>query len=74
MSQQSRRDFLKAGLAAAASTLPVFGASQDLPTLTLKQASDLIRRRDLSPVELTEACLKRIDAYNPSLFSAARIC
>jgi aspartyl-tRNA(Asn)/glutamyl-tRNA(Gln) amidotransferase subunit A len=33
----------------------------------LKQASDLIRRRDLSPVELTEACLKRIDAYNPSL-------
>ena len=67
MSQQSRRDFLKAGLAAAASTLPAFGASQDLPTLSLKQASDLIRRRDLSPVELTEACLKRIDAYNPSL-------
>jgi aspartyl-tRNA(Asn)/glutamyl-tRNA(Gln) amidotransferase subunit A len=67
MSHHSRREFLAAGLAAAASTLPVFGASQDLPGLTLKQASDLVRRREVSPVELTEACLRRIDAYNPSL-------
>src|SRR4030095_2617308 len=64
MSQLSRREFLKAGSAAAVATLPVFGASQDLATLTLKQASDLIRRKDVSPVELTEACLKRMDAYN----------
>src|SRR5262245_3449792 len=67
MFQLSRREFLKAGATAAVATLPVFGASQDLGTLTLKQASDLIRRRELSPVELTEACLKRMDAYNPSL-------
>src|SRR5262245_42704266 len=67
MSKHSRREFLKAGLVAAASTLPTFGASEDPATFTLKQASDLIRRRDVSPVELTEACLKRIDAYNPSL-------
>ena len=67
MSQHSRREFLKAGLAAAASTLPAFGAAEDLATLTLKDAIDLIRRRDVSPVDLTEACLKRIDAYNPSL-------
>ena len=67
MSQYSRRDFLKAGLAAAASTVPAFGAAEDLGTLTLKQASDLIRRRDVSPVELTEACLKRIDAYHPKI-------
>ena len=28
---------------------------------------DIIRRREVSPVELTEACLKRIETYNPSL-------
>ena len=67
MSQHSRREFIKAGLAAAASTLPAFGAVDDLGTLTLKQSSDLIRRREVSPLALTEACLKRIDAYNSSL-------
>ena len=41
--------------------------SQDLTTLTLKQASDLLRRRDASPVDLTQACLKRIEQYNPSI-------
>jgi aspartyl-tRNA(Asn)/glutamyl-tRNA(Gln) amidotransferase subunit A len=66
MSEHSRREFLKAGLAAAAA-LPAFGASEDLGTLTLKRASDLVRRREASSVQLTEACLKRIDKYNPSL-------
>ena len=41
--------------------------SRDLATLTLKEASDLIRRRDVSPVELTDACLRRIDRYNAAL-------
>ena len=67
MSKHSRREFLITGLAAAASTLPAYGAVQDLAALTLKQASEMIRQRDVSPVELTEACLKRIDAYNSSL-------
>jgi len=67
-SDLSRRGFLTAGLGAAAwSALPAFEASQDLALLTLKQASDLIRRRGASPVELTEACLKRIAQYNPAL-------
>ena len=68
MTQPTRREFLVAGLAAAAA-VPIrsFAASQDLATLTLKQASDLMRRREVSAVELTEACLKRIDAYNPAL-------
>jgi aspartyl-tRNA(Asn)/glutamyl-tRNA(Gln) amidotransferase subunit A len=35
--------------------------SRDLTTLTLEQASELVRRKDVSPVELTEACLARID-------------
>jgi aspartyl-tRNA(Asn)/glutamyl-tRNA(Gln) amidotransferase subunit A len=64
----SRREFVAAGLgAAAALALPAFAVSQDLATLTLKQVSDLLRRRDASPIELTQACLKRIDQYNPSI-------
>jgi aspartyl-tRNA(Asn)/glutamyl-tRNA(Gln) amidotransferase subunit A len=35
--------------------------------LSLKEASDLVRRRTISPVELTATCLKRIEAYNPAL-------
>ncbi len=37
----------------------------DLSALTLKQASDRIRSKKVSPVELTEACLATIKTYNP---------
>lgn len=63
----TRREFLAAGFVAAAFPLRTLADSKDLATLTLKQASDLIRRREVSALELTEACLKRIDAYNPAL-------
>ena len=64
----SRREFVAAGLGAAAwSALPAFGVPQDFASLTLKQASDLLRRRDASPVDLTQACLKQIDQHNPAL-------
>jgi aspartyl-tRNA(Asn)/glutamyl-tRNA(Gln) amidotransferase subunit A len=64
----SRREFVATSIGAAiSSALPTFAASQDLATLTLSQAAGLIRRRDLSPVDLTQACLKRIDQYNPSI-------
>ncbi len=46
---------------------PSFGESQDLALLTMKQASQLLRRKVASPVELTRACLKRIETYNPAL-------
>ena len=39
----------------------------DLHHLTLAEASSLIQRRDLSPVELTNALLARIEALNPKL-------
>ncbi len=39
----------------------------DLTRLGITEASDLIRRRKLSPVELTNACLARIDQLNPTL-------
>jgi aspartyl-tRNA(Asn)/glutamyl-tRNA(Gln) amidotransferase subunit A len=47
--------------------MPAFGQSQDLAALTVKQASDLLRRRGASPVDLTQACLERIDRLNPAI-------
>jgi aspartyl-tRNA(Asn)/glutamyl-tRNA(Gln) amidotransferase subunit A len=67
MIQPTRREFLVAGLGAVVFPIRAAAESQDLATLTLKQASDLIRCREISAVELTEACLKRLDTYNPAL-------
>lgn len=39
----------------------------DLTKLSLSEASDLIRAKKISPVELTQECLKRIDRLNPKL-------
>jgi aspartyl-tRNA(Asn)/glutamyl-tRNA(Gln) amidotransferase subunit A len=41
--------------------------SKQVELLGLAQASELLRAKKLSPVELTEACLKRIEALNPAL-------
>lgn len=40
-------------------------ANPDLSALTLKEASDRIRLKKVSPVELTEACLATIKTFNP---------
>ena len=40
-----------------------------LTSLSLAQAADLIRRREISPVELTQACLKRIERLDGKLIS-----
>lgn len=65
----SRRTFLNAGIGAAAwwALKPAFGQPPDLSGLSLKKASDLVRSRQASPVELTQACLKRIEKYNSVL-------
>jgi aspartyl-tRNA(Asn)/glutamyl-tRNA(Gln) amidotransferase subunit A len=39
----------------------------DLEHLTISQAAGEISARRLSPVELTQACLERIERYNPSI-------
>jgi aspartyl-tRNA(Asn)/glutamyl-tRNA(Gln) amidotransferase subunit A len=39
----------------------------DLTVLTLQDAADQLRRKRLSPVDLTQACLARIERLNPSL-------
>ncbi|HYL36286.1 MAG TPA: amidase [Bryobacteraceae bacterium] len=62
----SRRNFLAATIAAAAAR-PAWTEAPDLAGLTIKKASDLLRRKAASPVDLTEACLKRIERYDPSL-------
>ena len=38
-----------------------------LAGLTLAEASDRIRSRTVSPVDLVQACLARIEIYNPKL-------
>jgi aspartyl-tRNA(Asn)/glutamyl-tRNA(Gln) amidotransferase subunit A len=40
---------------------------EDLCFLGLARAADLIRRRELSPVALTEAFLARVETFNPQL-------
>lgn len=64
-----RRSFLAAGIGVAAGLAlkPCLGGSQDLTSLTLKQASQLLRSGAASPVDLTQACLRRIDSDNSAL-------
>jgi aspartyl-tRNA(Asn)/glutamyl-tRNA(Gln) amidotransferase subunit A len=65
----SRRGFLVAAAIAGAdmAVKPAFGDSQDLTFLTIKQASQLLRRKAASPVDLTQTCLRRIETYNRAL-------
>lgn len=70
----SRRNFmsLSAGVFATYGLYPslLLAKSLDpmnLTSLTIKEAADLVRNLELSPVELTEACLSRIEELNPML-------
>jgi aspartyl-tRNA(Asn)/glutamyl-tRNA(Gln) amidotransferase subunit A len=72
---QTRREFLAVtahtcaaltfgGTAAAQQGPP---STDDLAFMSLSQASELIRARKVSPLELTRACLARIERFNPRL-------
>ncbi|HEX3876729.1 MAG TPA: amidase [Bryobacteraceae bacterium] len=66
----SRRQFFAtaAGAIAAASISRAAAAPKnELTTLTLRQASDQIHAKKVSPVELTQACLDRIQTFNPKI-------
>src|SRR5579864_7373643 len=41
--------------------------SDDLTKLSIREAADLIRKKKVSPVDLTKACLAMIDRLNPAL-------
>ena len=58
----SRRTFLVSSAAALAAGQ---SSAEDLSVLTLAAASRRIRDRSVTSVALTEACLARIDSYNP---------
>ncbi len=45
----------------------VLGADNDLALLTLAAASDRVRKKTISPIELVQACLRRIERLNPLL-------
>ncbi|MEQ1802964.1 MAG: amidase [Gammaproteobacteria bacterium] len=65
----TRRDFVQSGLATTAllGSHAASSASASPADLTLQQAATALRRRSLSPVDLTRACLDRIAAVNPRL-------
>jgi len=42
-------------------------AGADTAKLSLSEAAELVRTKKVSPVELTQACLKRIELQNPKL-------
>jgi hypothetical protein len=45
----------------------VAALASDLTWLSLGEASDLVRRKKVSPVELASACLQQIELLNPAL-------
>ena len=79
----SRRSFIKAGVCSGgillmnsdlteelmAAQQTFFGREQstDHTKLSIREAGDLVRRKAISPVELTRACLQRIERLNPAL-------
>jgi aspartyl-tRNA(Asn)/glutamyl-tRNA(Gln) amidotransferase subunit A len=68
MSALSRREFgLSLASAAAAFAQTPASATEDLSALTLTEASARIQSRAVTPTQLVEACLSRIQIYNPKL-------
>jgi len=67
----TRREFLQttagACAAAAASVSAQSRPPDDLAALSMVEAGELLRTRKVSPSELTNACLARIDRLNPVL-------
>ncbi len=72
-SDLSRRSFLAITAAAAASLagVPQISAGQgggdDVTRLSLQDVAEQVRRKRISPVELTKSCLARIERLNPTL-------
>src|SRR6476620_9742493 len=74
--RESRRELLKSGVAGmglGALHRVLRGAPQkvqtqhDLALLSIEEAASLVRRKAVSPVELTRTCLDRIEKLNPIL-------
>jgi aspartyl-tRNA(Asn)/glutamyl-tRNA(Gln) amidotransferase subunit A len=46
---------------------PANSSASELPLLDLAEASRAVQKKEVSPVELTSACLERIERLNPKL-------
>jgi aspartyl-tRNA(Asn)/glutamyl-tRNA(Gln) amidotransferase subunit A len=64
MNELTRRGFTVSLIGALAARAD---SSEDLPRLSLAEASARIRARTVTPTQLTDACLARIQTYNPKL-------
>jgi aspartyl-tRNA(Asn)/glutamyl-tRNA(Gln) amidotransferase subunit A len=64
---RTRREFLGASLGVCTQLAVSAPANAELIGLTLSEASEGIRKNAISPVELTKACLLRIEQLNPKL-------
>ncbi len=60
----SRRRF---GLLAGGAALAYAQSNEELAALSLSEASARIKSRTVTPLDLTQACLARIETYNPKL-------
>src|SRR5260221_10016607 len=68
MPNPTRREFLAAGAGAIFAARHAWADTpSELAGLTLRQASERIRAKKVSPVELTEACFDRIKTWNPKI-------
>src|SRR5215510_9589943 len=76
--ESSRRAFIKTALTGTAAGLAwtsrkAFAAqapgnsTDELTAMSIREAADLLRRKKVSPVDLTKACLARIGQFNPAL-------
>jgi aspartyl-tRNA(Asn)/glutamyl-tRNA(Gln) amidotransferase subunit A len=68
----TRRELLKTAACIGAGSRWLNGervvrGSADVTGLSINDAAALLRRRAVSPVELTQACLARIERFNPTL-------
>jgi aspartyl-tRNA(Asn)/glutamyl-tRNA(Gln) amidotransferase subunit A len=67
MENPSRRLFLAATAGALTARFSWAQTPSELCALTLKQASDGIRAKKFSPVDLTQSCLDSIKSWNPKI-------
>src|ERR1700740_1839972 len=68
----SRREFMKTTVSGLVGGVIGHGAAgkpagADTAKLSLSEAAEIVRPKKVSPVELTQACLKRIELQNPKL-------
>ncbi|HXK06848.1 MAG TPA: amidase [Verrucomicrobiae bacterium] len=65
--EKTRREFVGAGLGIVAQTALSAASEAELTTLSLSDVAEKVRKKVVSPVELTKACLRRIERLNPTL-------